>query len=212
MPLVLETKDVSLLKKFAKKVCSPVPLFSGFFLKAFQSSSHRLGLKSIQVSGLPAHNFFHSEKGKWIFSSDSPLCSWKENARTAVARGTTSTLLFQQAEGTPFPAKKFLPSTSYQACERHELRATPRSFFPASPPFIYRSPKGLETVLDPSPKYTGQLRHCKVPGRDPNQLLGWVYFLKSSFSRPRWIPPHTYRVAKRSQTAGLRLLLLPRWF
>lgn len=96
----------------AKKVCcgtSPVPLFLGFFLKAFQSSSHRLGLKSIQVSGLPAHNFFHSEKGKWIFSSDSPLCSWKENARTAVACGTTSTLLFQQAEGTPFPAKSCFP-------------------------------------------------------------------------------------------------------
>lgn len=99
----------------AQKVCCgtlPLPLFLDFFLKALRSSSHRLGLKSIQLSGLPAHNFFHSEKGKmdfFFFSADSPLCSWNEKVRTAVVRGTTSTQLFQRPAGTPFPAKSFLP-------------------------------------------------------------------------------------------------------
>jgi len=94
----------------AKKVCCgtpPLPLFSDFFLKALQSSSHHTGLKSIQLSGLPAHNFFHSEKGKWIFSSDAPLRGWKENTRTAMVHGTNTALCFQQAAGTPFPAKCF---------------------------------------------------------------------------------------------------------
>lgn len=51
----------------AQEVCCgtlPLPIFLGFFFKALQSSSRCLGLKSIQLSGLPAHNFFHSKKGK----------------------------------------------------------------------------------------------------------------------------------------------------
>lgn len=209
MPLVLETKRCRPAKK-VRCGTSTLPLFSDFFLKALQSSSRRFCLKSLQLSGLPIYNFFHSEKRKWIFSFDSPQLEGERKDGHGARHKIN--LAFPASCRHSLPCKKFLPLTSYQTCKCHELRATRRSFFPASLTFIYRSLKGLETVLDASPKQAGRQGHRRVPGRDPNHLLGWGYFLKSSFGRPRWIPPHTYRDTKRSQTAGLRLLLLPRWF
>lgn len=156
MPLVLETKDVSQLKKKKSLLwdLTAPPLFR--FL--FKSTSIQLASLGAEVyATLCLHIIFSTprrggkkKKKRRIFSSDSPLSSWKGNTRMAVAHGTMSTSLSHS-----LPCKKLLPLTSHPTRKRHELWATWRSFFPASLTVIYRSPKGLETLLDPSPKYWG---------------------------------------------------------